>query len=76
MVIMGSDDNIVSNDLFSSAIKQMCRNCMPKVVLQGSGHYIHDLQYHYFRWLLNEFLEKQQSPRQTARVWVEELGHA
>jgi hypothetical protein len=49
---------------------------MPKVVLQGSGHYIHDLQYHYFRWLLNEFLEKQQSPRRTARVWVEELGHA
>jgi pimeloyl-ACP methyl ester carboxylesterase len=76
MVIMGSDDNIVSNELFSSAIKQMCRNRTSKVVLQGSGHYIHDLQYHYFRWLLNEFLEEHQSPQSTARIWVEELGHA
>lgn len=72
MVIMGSDDNIVSNELFSSAMKQMCSNFMSKVVLAGSGHYIHDLQYHYFYWLLTEFLEKHQSPGRTARICVED----
>jgi pimeloyl-ACP methyl ester carboxylesterase len=74
MVIMGSDDNIVSNELFSSAMKQLCRNSMLKVVLRGSGHYIHDLQYHYFRWLLTEFLEKNQSPEKTARASVEHVA--
>jgi pimeloyl-ACP methyl ester carboxylesterase len=76
MVIMGSDDNIVSNELFSSAVKQICRNAVTKVVLGGSGHYIHDLQYHYFRWLLIEFLERRQSPRSTARIRVEDYGCA
>ena len=74
MVIMGSDDNIVSNELFSSAIKQMCCNSISRVVLKNSGHYIHDLQYHYFRWLLVEFLQKRRSPRKTARIGVEELA--
>jgi pimeloyl-ACP methyl ester carboxylesterase len=73
MVIMGSYDNIVSNQLFSSAMKKMCRNSISKVVLKGSGHYIQDLQYHYFRWLLNEFFEKHQWPPSTARAWVEDL---
>jgi len=72
MVIQGSDDNIVSNELVSSAMKQMCHNSITKVVLKGSGHYIHDLQYHYFRWLLAEFLEKRQSPQGTARISVED----
>jgi pimeloyl-ACP methyl ester carboxylesterase len=74
MVIQGSDDNIVSNELVSSAMKQMCHNSITKVVLKGSGHYIHDLQYHYFRWLLAEFLEKRQSPQGTARISVEDLA--
>lgn len=74
LVIMGADDNIVSNELSSSAMKQMCHNSMSRVVVRGSGHYIHDLQYHYFRWLLSEFLEKHESPRETARITVEELG--
>lgn len=74
MVIMGSDDNIVSNELFSSAMKQMCRNPISKIVLAGSGHYIHDLQYHYFCWLLTEFLEKHQWPVKTARICVENSG--
>lgn len=74
MVIMGSDDNVVSNELCSSAMKQMCRNSISTVVLKSSGHYIHDLQYHYFRWLLREFIEKRQSPRKTARIRVEEMG--
>jgi len=74
MVIMGSDDNIVSNELFSSAMKQICHNPIVKVIVAGSGHYIHDLQYHYFCWLLTEFLEKHQSPTKTARICVEEFG--
>ncbi len=74
MVIMGSDDGIVSNELVCLAMKQMCRNKISEVVLGGSGHYIHDLQYHYFRWLLNEFLDNHQSPPPTARISVESLG--
>ena len=76
MVIMGSDDAIVSNELVSSAMKKLCRTSITKVVLRGSGHYIHDLQYHYFRWLMNEFLGNHQSPRSTARIEVEILGEA
>ena len=76
MVIMGSDDNIVSNELVSAAMKQMCRNSILKVVLGASGHYIQDLQYHYFRWLLTEFLERRQPPQRTARTWVEKLGRS
>jgi hypothetical protein len=75
MVIMGADDNIVSNELVASAMKQLCSdNPVSKVVLSGSGHYIQDLQYHYLRWLLTEFLEKRQSPSRTARISVEMLG--
>jgi pimeloyl-ACP methyl ester carboxylesterase len=74
MVIMGSDDNIVSNDVASLAIKKMCRKPVPVVVIGGSGHYMQDLQYHYFRWLMTEFLEKNQSPSTTARIRVEYLG--
>lgn len=74
LVVMGADDNIVSNQLSSSAMKQMCCNCISRVVLRGSGHYIHDLQYHYLRWLLSEFLEKHQPPRETARISVEQWG--
>jgi pimeloyl-ACP methyl ester carboxylesterase len=73
MVIMGSDDNIVSNALVVSAFDNICGNATVKVVLTGSGHYIHDLQYHYFRRLLAEFLGNRQSPTRTARISVDEL---
>jgi len=75
MVIMGSDDSIVSNALVLAAMKKLCHNAISTVVLKGSGHYIHDLQYHYFRWLLIDFLENHQSPRATARITVEHLGY-
>lgn len=74
MVILGSDDNIVSNELASSAMKQMCYTSICHVVLKGSGHYIHDLQYHYLRWFLTQFLEKHQTPQLTARIQVQALG--
>ena len=74
MVIMGADDSIVSNELVSSAVKQLCLNTILKVAVEGSGHYIQDLQYHYFRWLLTEFLENHRSPLKTARISVETLG--
>jgi pimeloyl-ACP methyl ester carboxylesterase len=74
MVIQGSDDNIVSNELVVSAMKELCETSVLKVVVKGSGHYIHDLQYHYFRWLLNEFLINNQLPQRTARISVEMMG--
>jgi pimeloyl-ACP methyl ester carboxylesterase len=76
MVIMGSDDSIVSNQLVLAAMKQICRNPIPAVVLRGSGHYIHDLQYHYFRWLLTEFLGSGRLPEKAARISVERLGRS
>lgn len=74
MVIMGSDDSIVSNELASSALNKFCQTRILKIVVNGSGHYIHDLQYHYFRWLLVEFLVKERLPDPSARVTVERLG--
>jgi pimeloyl-ACP methyl ester carboxylesterase len=76
MVIMGSADNVVSSELVWSAIKQMCHNSISRVVVSGSGHYIHDLQYHYFRWLLTEFLENHRLPQRTARIWVDDLSRS
>lgn len=73
MMIMGSDDGIVSNDLVSAAMKKMCTNPVVKVVLYGAGHYVHDLQYHYFRWLLDEFLVNHRPPPATARISVEDV---
>jgi len=76
MVIMGSHDQIVSNELICSAMKKLCVNPVVKVVLNGGGHYIQDLQYHYFRFLLIEFLSSDHLPPRTARVTVEELHSA
>jgi pimeloyl-ACP methyl ester carboxylesterase len=76
MVVQGSDDNVVSNELVSSALNKLCETPILKVVVKGSGHYIHDLQYHYFRWLLNEFLVHHQSPQRTARTSVETVGRS
>jgi pimeloyl-ACP methyl ester carboxylesterase len=72
LVIMGSHDQVVSNDLASSALKQICATSITKAVLTGSGHYIHDLQYNYFRLLLTEFLDNRQPPPRTARILVQE----
>lgn len=74
LVIMGSDDNIAGNQLALSAMKQMCHNAISMVTLKDSGHYIQDLQYHYFRWLLTEFLENHRAPQGTARLKVEDAG--
>jgi pimeloyl-ACP methyl ester carboxylesterase len=76
MVIQGSHDQVVSNELASSAMRQICTNSILKITLAGSGHYIHDLQYHYFRLLLTEFLVNHQPPPSTARILVEELSRA
>ena len=69
LLIMGQHDNIVSNAFTSSVIK---RSGIPVIeaMLSGSGHYIHDLQYPYFRLMLTEFLEKRVAPTDTARLSV------
>ena len=38
--------------------------------MSGAGHYIHDLQYPYFRWILGEWLAVHSAPTSTARVRV------
>jgi pimeloyl-ACP methyl ester carboxylesterase len=79
MIVQGSDDSVVSNQLARAAVDTMCRNAVVTVVLSGSGHYIQHLQYPYFRWLLHEFLDARRAPPQTARAWVQcrvgAMGH-
>jgi pimeloyl-ACP methyl ester carboxylesterase len=71
MVVLGSDDIVVSNQLTGAAVETMCRNPIVTVMLSGSGHYIQHLQYPYFRWLLQEFLGDERCPPPTARVCVQ-----
>ena len=74
MVILGSDDNVVSNSVALAALKQNCRQRVHVAVVNGSGHYVHDLQYQYFRWLLTGFLDGSELPERTGRVTVETFG--
>lgn len=74
MVILGSDDNVVNNALIVGALKHLCDTMVVSAIVQSSGHYIHDLQYHYFRWLLTEFLKNHRRPSASARVFVEEIS--
>lgn len=76
MVILGSDDNVVSNALIMAALKHLCDTMVLSVIVQSSGHYVHDLQYHYFRWLLTEFLQNHKRPSASARVFVEEISRS
>lgn len=67
LVFMGSHDQIVNNMLIALAMQQHCRNSMTAATLRGAGHYIHDLQYHYFLPLLDRFIENRPIPA-TART--------
>ena len=77
MVIMGSDDQVISNELVRSAIKRLCSNRITQVLVSGGGHYIHDLQYHYFRLMMTEFLGSDRKiSLGSSRLRVDHIGFA
>ncbi len=70
LVLMGSHDHIVSNGLTLCALEQIKPNSVVAVTVSGAGHYIHDLQYRYFRFLLDRFLPDRGQILSTARMSV------
>ncbi len=71
LAISGDHDTVVDNAL---TCKGLTRWGPPAVHarVKGSGHYVHDLQYPYFRSILTEFLAGRE-PAGSARVEVERL---
>ena len=69
MLLMGTHDHIVNNRLITSVMRKSGRPFVTATV-SASGHYVHDLQYSYFRLLLDDFLGNGQVPAATARVSV------
>jgi pimeloyl-ACP methyl ester carboxylesterase len=73
LVILGANDRIVSNAVTLAAVRAWARSVFVATV-SGAGHYIHDLQYHYFRFLLEGFAQHRTAPSPMARVRVEIAG--
>lgn len=69
LLITGDCDDVVNNALTLAAFALRPRPAVCASV-SGAGHYVHDLQYAYFRWLLQAFLVDARTPCSTARVAV------
>jgi pimeloyl-ACP methyl ester carboxylesterase len=67
MIMLGANDHIVNNAFIISAVKRWAPAAVV-AILEGAGHYIQDLQYNYFRFALDEFLQKARPPVATARL--------
>jgi pimeloyl-ACP methyl ester carboxylesterase len=67
MLISGDYDNIINNAHTFTSLQTWARNLI-HVNVSAAGHYIHDLQYRYFRMFLNEFLIRHRAPISSARV--------
>lgn len=70
LAIMGRHDHVIRPAFASLALKTWARSAS-EVILTGSGHYIHDLQYHYFRLLLTEFIDNGRAASPSARIAAE-----
>ena len=73
MTILGDSDRIVNNALTRNALARWCRNVSCATVY-GAGHYVHDLQYQYFRLALDSFYRGYAGPAPSARQPVVQLG--
>jgi pimeloyl-ACP methyl ester carboxylesterase len=68
-LITGSHDTMVSNQATCAALcKSGVRHIHAEV--SGAGHYIQDLQYPYFLWLLKGFLQQRKVSGDSLRVRV------
>ena len=74
LLITGEHDNVISNSLALDALRASCGR-VTHACVSGAGHYVHDLQYRYFRWLLESFLATGSNFRACARVQTD-LRHA
>ena len=69
MLVTGSYDNLVNNE-FIWTVLNAYRSSGIHVNVKGGGHYLHDLQYQYFRFITEIFLAKRRLPTGTARLDV------
>jgi pimeloyl-ACP methyl ester carboxylesterase len=72
LVITGTHDHIVS-DTNARRILGRVASVAGFASVTGAGHYIQDLQYPYFRWLLECFVRDGVLPQSTARVRIQAL---
>lgn len=71
LAISGDHDTVVDNALTCKGLRRWGPPAVHARV-KGSGHYVHDLQYPYFRSILTDFLAGRE-PVGSARVEVERL---
>ena len=67
LAIMGQHDRVI-HPPFASLVLRTQAPSASQLFLTGSGHYIHDLQYHYFRFLLTEFINTGRAAPPSARI--------
>jgi pimeloyl-ACP methyl ester carboxylesterase len=72
LVITGDQDNMVENAFTRAALQQWSHGGIHASV-KGASHYIQDLQYVYFRALLEQFHGFGGAPKSLARVQIESL---
>lgn len=73
LLITGDHDNVVSNQAICAALAKFLGKAMHANV-SGAGHYVHDLQYPYFLWLVRAFTENATLSADAARVSTRELA--
>jgi pimeloyl-ACP methyl ester carboxylesterase len=69
LVITGTHDHIV-NDTYTRKTLSRVPSISGFATVTGAGHYIQDLQYSYFRWLLESFVPEGALPQSTARIRI------
>jgi pimeloyl-ACP methyl ester carboxylesterase len=69
LLITGQHDNVISNAFASTALATYVPGAI-HINVKDAGHYIHDLQYPYFLWLLESFIAELRPPVSTARIEV------
>ena len=72
MMIAGDWDHIANNAVARAALSAAPAGGI-HARISGAGHYCFDLQYPYFKLLLNAFLKDNRRPVSTARLRVEDL---
>jgi pimeloyl-ACP methyl ester carboxylesterase len=73
LLITGHDDDIVSNQLTINALGEL-RHRVVHADISAAGHYIHDLQYSYFRWAIEHWASNSSVLPSTARICVTEFA--
>jgi pimeloyl-ACP methyl ester carboxylesterase len=73
LLITGREDEIVDNQLTIHALNVSGLRAVHAEV-SGAGHYVHDLQYQYFLWALEQWTRNTSAFSSTARVRVTKIG--